>query len=88
MPVIIVATHNGQRIGHQPDQLIKTMKDEYGHVFQIYEKLVLFDIMAVDSLSVKNFKEAISISKKRLHFVSNPYMFHIKSKNIEIMNNV
>uniref|UniRef100_A0A2S2NAG8 Death-associated protein kinase dapk-1 n=2 Tax=Aphidini TaxID=33387 RepID=A0A2S2NAG8_SCHGA len=44
------------------------MKDEYGHVFQIYEKLVLFDIMAVDSLSVKNFKEAISISKKRLHF--------------------
>ncbi|XP_060849352.1 death-associated protein kinase 1-like isoform X2 [Rhopalosiphum padi] len=68
VPVIIVATHNGQRIGHQPDQLIKTMKDEYGHVFQIYEKLVLFDIMAVDSLSVKNFKEAISISKKRLHF--------------------
>ncbi|XP_026807303.1 death-associated protein kinase 1-like isoform X2 [Rhopalosiphum maidis] len=68
VPVVIVATHNGQRIGHQPDQLIKTMKDEYGHVFQIYEKLVLFDIMAVDSLSVKNFKEAISISKKRLHF--------------------
>jgi len=70
VPVIIVATHNGQRICHQPDQLIKTMKDEYGHVFQIYEQLVLFNIIAVDSLSVKNFKEAISISKKRLHFVS------------------
>ncbi|CAH1736860.1 unnamed protein product [Aphis gossypii] len=68
VPVIIVATHNGQRICRQSDQLIKTMKDEYGHVFQVYEKLVLFDIMAVDSLSVKNFKEAISISKKRLHF--------------------
>lgn len=68
--MIIVATHNGQRICHQPDQLIKTMKDEYGHVFQMYEQLVLFNIMAVDSLSVKNFKEAISISKKRLHFVS------------------
>lgn len=68
VPVIIVATHSGQRICRQPDQLIKTMKDEYGHVFQIYEQLVLFDIMAVDSLSVKNFKEAISISKKRLHF--------------------
>ncbi|XP_025203710.1 death-associated protein kinase 1-like isoform X2 [Melanaphis sacchari] len=68
VPVIIVATHNGQKICRQPDQLIKTMKEEYGHVFQIYEKLVLFDIMAVDSLSVKNFKEAISMSKKRLHF--------------------
>lgn len=83
MPVIIVATHNGQRICRQSDQLIKTMKDEYGHVFQVYEKLVLFDIMAVDSLSVKNFKEAISISKKRLHFVSNSYKYHIKSKKIE-----
>lgn len=83
VPVIIVATHNGQRICRQSDQLIKTMKDEYGHVFQVYEKLVLFDIMAVDSLSVKNFKEAISISKKRLHFVSNLYKYHIKSKNIE-----
>ncbi|KAL4089847.1 hypothetical protein QTP88_024802 [Uroleucon formosanum] len=68
VPVIIVATHNGQRICHQSDQLIKTMKDGYGHVFQIYEQLVLFNIAAVDSLSVKNFKEAISISKKRLHF--------------------
>lgn len=83
MPVIIVATHNGQKICRQSNQLIKTMKDEYGHVFQVYEKLVLFDIMAVDSLSVKNFKEAISISKKRLHFVSNPYKYHINSKKIE-----
>lgn len=70
MPVIIVATHNSHRICHPPEQLIKTIKDEYGHIFQMYEQLVLFDIMAVDSLSVKNFKEAISISKKRLHFVS------------------
>lgn len=70
MPVLIVATHNGQKICCQPDQLIKTMKDEYSHVFQIYEQLVLFDIMAVDSLSVKNLKEAISICKKQLHFVS------------------
>lgn len=46
------------------------MKDEYGHVFQIYEQLVLFDVMAVDSLSVKNLKEAISICKKRLQSVS------------------
>lgn len=46
------------------------MDDEYGHVFKIYEQLIQFDIMAVDSLSVKNFKEAISICKKRLHFVS------------------
>lgn len=68
--MIIVSTHNGQRICRQPDKLIKSMKDEYGHVFNMYEQLVLFDIMAVDSLSVKNFKEAISISKKRLHFVS------------------
>lgn len=70
MPVLIVATHNSQRISRQLDQLIKTMKDEYGHVFQIYEQLLQFDIMAVDSLSVKNLKEAISICKKRLHFVS------------------
>jgi len=77
VPVIIVATHNGQRICRQPDQLIKTMKVEYGHVFQIYEQLVLFDIMAVDSLSVKNFKEAISISKKRLNFVSIPNYFNV-----------
>lgn len=68
--MLIVATHNGQRACHQPDQIIKTMKDEYGHVFHMYEHLVLFDIMAVDSLSVKNLKEAISICKKRLHFVS------------------
>lgn len=46
------------------------MKDEYGHVFQLYDQLVQFDIMAVDSLSVKNLKEAINICKKRLHFVS------------------
>lgn len=70
MPVLIVATHNGQKICLQPDQLIKTMKNEYGHVFQIYEQLVLFDIMAVDSLSVKNLKEAISICKRQLNFVS------------------
>lgn len=70
MPALIVATHYGQRTCHQPNQLIKTMKDEYGHVFQIYEQLVLFDIMAVDSMSVKNLKEAISICKKRLNFVS------------------
>lgn len=88
MPVIIVATHNGQRICHQPDQLIKTMKDEYGHVFQLYEQIVLFNIMAVDSLSVKNFKEAISISKKRLHFVSIPYMVKVnKSKKYRIIIN-
>lgn len=46
------------------------MKDEYGHVFQIYDQLVLFDIIAVDSLSVKNLKEAISVCKKRLQVVS------------------
>lgn len=46
------------------------MKDEYGHVFQIHEHLVQFDVMAVDSLSVKNLKEAISTCKKRLQFVS------------------
>lgn len=71
MPVLIVATHNGQRTFCQPDQLIKTMKNEYGHVFQIHDQLVLFNIMAVDSLSVKNLKEGISICKKQLHFVSN-----------------
>lgn len=70
VPAIIVATHNGQRVCHQSDQLIKTMKDEYGHVFQIYDQLVLFDIIAVDSLSVKNLKEAISVCKKRLQVVS------------------
>lgn len=70
VPALIVATHNSQRTCHQSDHLIKTMKDEYGHVFQIYEQLVSFNIMAVDSISVKNLKEAISICKKRLHFVS------------------
>lgn len=70
VPLLIVATHNGQRICHQSDNLIKTVKSEYGHVFQIYEQLILFDIMGVDSLSVKNLKEAISICKKQLHFVS------------------
>jgi len=70
VPVLIVATYNDQKTCHQSNQLIKSMKDEYGHIFQIYEQLVLFDIMAVDSISVKNLKEAISICKKRLHFVS------------------
>lgn len=72
VPALIIATHNGQKICHQSDQLIKTMKEEYGSVFQIYDQLVPFDIMAVDSLSVKNLKEAISICKKQLNFVSIP----------------
>lgn len=70
MPVVIVATHNGQKICHQSDQLVKTMKDEYGHVFQVHDQLIQFDIKKVDSLSVKNLKEAINMCKKRLHFVS------------------
>lgn len=70
--MLIVATHNGQRICHQSDQLIKTMKDEFGHVFQIYDQLIQFNVIAVDSLSVKNLKEAINTCKKRLHFVSIP----------------
>lgn len=70
VPMLIVATHNGQRICHQSDNLIKTVKSEYGHVFQVYEQLIFFDIMGVDSLSVKNLKEAINICKKQLHFVS------------------
>jgi len=70
VPVVIVATHNGQKICHQSDQLVKTMKDEYGHVFQVHDQLIQFDIKKVDSLSVKNLKEAINMCKKRLHFVS------------------
>jgi len=70
VPILLVATHNGQRVCCQPDNLIKTIKEDYGHVFQVYEQLVQFDIMGVDSLSLKNLKEAISICKKRLHFVS------------------
>lgn len=50
------------------------MKDEYGHIFQIYDQLVQFDIIAVDSLSVKNLKEAISVCKKRLQIVSIHYL--------------
>lgn len=46
------------------------MKDEYEHIFQIHDQLVQFDILRVDSLSVKNLKEAINMCKKRLHFVS------------------
>lgn len=70
MPVVIVATHNGQKICHQSDQLVKTMKDKYGHVFQVHDQMVQFDVKRVDSLSVKNLKEAINMCKKRLHFVS------------------
>lgn len=46
------------------------MREEYGNIFQIYDQLIPFDIMAVDSLSVKNLKEAISICKKQLNSVS------------------
>lgn len=77
VPMLIVATHNGQRICHTSDNLIRTVKSEYGHVFQIYEQLIFFDIMGVDSLSVKNLKEAISTCKKQLHLVSIYYQYII-----------
>ncbi|XP_025421545.1 death-associated protein kinase dapk-1-like isoform X2 [Sipha flava] len=68
VPLLIVATHNGQRMCYTSDNLIKTVKSEYGHIFQIYEQLIFFDIMGVDSLSIKNLKEAISSCKKQLHY--------------------
>lgn len=86
--MIIVATHNGQRICHQSDQLIKTMKEEFGHVFQIYDQLIQFNVIAVDSLSMKNLKEAINTCKKRLHFVSIPnyYVAYLNQKPHIIKN--
>ncbi|XP_050423467.1 death-associated protein kinase 1-like [Adelges cooleyi] len=68
IPVLIVASHSGQKICQQPENnLLTKIKEEYGHVFNVYERIIMFDILAVDSLSIKNIKEAISDCKKRLH---------------------
>jgi hypothetical protein len=84
VPLLIVATHNGQRMCYTSDNLIKTVKSEYGHIFQIYEQLIFFDIMGVDSLSIKNLKEAISSCKKQLHYVSIYYYYYCFKYNVKM----